>query len=56
LDGSSEKLEMARFGLVSQSELDSDRIEAVENEADEGLPEGILYNSWDAEPLGCVGW
>jgi hypothetical protein len=56
LDGSSEKLEMARFGLFSQSELDSDRVEDVENEADEGLPDGTLYNSWEVEPLGCVDW
>lgn len=47
---------MARFGFVSQSELDSDRAEDVENEADEGLPGGTLYNSWDVEPLGSVDW
>jgi hypothetical protein len=43
LDGSSEKLEMDRFGLWSQS--DSERRGDVENEADEGLPEETLYNS-----------
>jgi hypothetical protein len=55
LDGSSEKLEMDRFGLWSQS--DSERSGDVENEADEGgLPEETLYNSWDVEPLVWVDW
>jgi hypothetical protein len=55
LDGSSEKLEMDKFGLWSQS--DSERSGDVENDADEGgLPEETLYNSWDVELLAWVDW
>jgi hypothetical protein len=47
-EGSSEKLEIAKFGLWSQSESGSKEDEEVENEADE-RPVVVLHNRCDAD-------
>lgn len=48
LDGSSEKLEIARFGLWSQS--DSDSKGEVEKDEDDGDSlDPVLYNKGDVE-------
>jgi hypothetical protein len=50
LEGSSEKLEIAKFGLWSQSESGSEENEEVEKEAVE-RPAVALHNSCDVDEL-----
>lgn len=54
-DGSSEKFEIARFGLWSQS--DSDSKGEVENDADDGgRPDVKLCSKLDVERSEFVDW
>lgn len=52
-DGSSEKFEIVRFGLWSQSTSDSNGL--VENDAaDVRCPDVALYSNGDDEKSGCA--